>query len=139
LVWIPVSCEGQTQEALKVLTFFKNHLFHIVLLLWVLNATARIVFGIMTITEGSLLDVVVPLATENTITVMFLTLGALGFIVTPGLALQRDWGLKLALLASLLTIGFDVWGMTIQFTAAMGFIVPMVMIVYIVVKKTAED
>jgi hypothetical protein len=109
----------------------RERMFLIVLLLWILNAAARIGFGVMTITQGSLLDVEVALIVEQTITVMFLTLGLFGFLVVPGLALQKTWGIQMAVAVSLATIGFDVWGVSIQFTAAMGFIVPAVMLVYL--------
>ncbi|MHA1424264.1 MAG: hypothetical protein ACTSSD_19490 [Candidatus Thorarchaeota archaeon] len=109
----------------------KERTFWIVLLLWTLNATARIVFGIMTITQGSLLDVEVALIAEQTITVMFLTLGLFGFLAVPGLLQKKRWGFLMALAVSLATVVFDIWGFTIQFTAAMGFIMPAVMLVYL--------
>ena len=121
-----------------MLKLLKERLFHIVLLLWVLNAAARIVFGIMTLTEGSLLDVVVPLVVEQTLTVMFLTLGLLGFIVVPGLVTHKEGGFQLALAVSLATIGFDVWALTIQFTAALGFIIPAVMLVYLAIRRSRK-
>ena len=110
----------------------------LVLLLWFLNSIMRIVFGIMTITLGSLLDVEVSLIVEQIITVMFLALGILGFIAIPGLLNMRNWGVQLAIVASVATIIFDIWGMTIQFTAALGFVVPVVMLLYIYLyrKKT---
>jgi hypothetical protein len=117
----------------------RKRVFLIVLLLWVLNAAARIGFGVLTITEGSLLDVEVALMVEQTITVMFLALGVFGFLATPGLILQKDWGIQLALAVSLATIGFDVWGVTIQFTAAMGFIVPAVMLVYLARRSSTSE
>ena len=114
----------------------KTHI--LVLLLWFLNSIMRIVFGIMTITLGSLLDVEVSLIVEQIITVMFLALGILGFIAIPGLLNMRNWGVQLAIVASVATIIFDIWGMTIQFTAALGFVVPVVMLLYIYLyrKKT---
>ncbi len=121
-----------------MLRLLKERLLHIVILLWILNAAARIVFGVMTITQGSLLDVVVPFAVEQTLTVMFLALGVLGFLVVPGLAAQKDWGFQLAFVVSLATIGFDVWGLTIQFTAALGFIVPAVMLVYLAIHRSGK-
>jgi hypothetical protein len=123
---------------MRVLKLLKDRIFHIALLLWILNATARIGFGIMTITEGSLLDVAVPLAVEQTLTVMFLALGVLGFIAVPGLAMQKDWGFQVTFTVSLATIGFDVWGLTIQFTAALGFIVPAAMLVYLAIRKSGK-
>ncbi|MBY8998650.1 MAG: hypothetical protein KGD60_13050 [Candidatus Thorarchaeota archaeon] len=122
-----------------MLRLLKERIFHIVLLLWILNAATRIVFGVMTITEGSLLDVAVPLAVEQTLTVMFLTLGVLGFIAVPGLAMQKDWGVQMTVAVSLATIGFDVWALTIQFTAALGFIVPAVMLVYLAMRQSRKD
>jgi uncharacterized membrane protein (UPF0136 family) len=113
-------------------------MFHIILLLWILNAAARMVFGVMTITEGSLLDVVVPMVVERSLTLMFLALGLLGFIAALGLAMQKDWGFQMALAVSLATIGFDVWGLTIQFTAALGFFVPAVMLVYLAIRLSGK-
>jgi len=107
----------------------RSHIF--IMFLWILNATLRIVFGIMTITQGSLLDVEVALIVEQTITVMFLTLGVLGFAAVPGLLDMKDWGIQIAVITSFATIIFDVWGVTIQFTALMGFFVPIVTLLYI--------
>ena len=121
-----------------MLRLLKERLFHIVLLLWILNATARIVFGVMTVTEGSLLDVVVPLVVEQNLTVMFLALGLLGFIAVPGLVMQKDWGFQMTLAVSLATIGFDVWALTLQFTAALGFIVPAVMLIYLAKRRSGK-
>jgi len=43
------------------------------------------------------------------------------------------WGV---VLVSGETIAFDIWGLTLQFTAALGFIVPVIALVYLALRKS---
>ncbi len=104
--------------------------FVIVSFFWIMNALLRIVFGLMS-TQGSLLDEPVPLIINQVIIIMFLILGVLGFITSYGFLKLENWGVKGVVFVSILTILFDVWGITIQFTAALGFIVPSIMLLYL--------
>ena len=105
--------------------------FTFVAFVWIMNSLLRIVFGLMS-TQGSLLDNPVPLIVEQFLIVAFLTLGALGFITSYGLLKRERRGVLGVAAVSLLTIVFDIWGMTIQFTAALGFIAPAIALLYIV-------
>lgn len=105
--------------------------FAFVAFLWLMNSLLRIVFGLMS-TQGSLLDNPVPLIMDQTIIAMFLILGVLGFVTFYGLVRLEQWGLQGVVVVSLLTILFDIWGVTIQFTAALGFIVPTIALLFLI-------
>ena len=105
--------------------------FAFVAFLWLMNALLRVVFGMMS-TQGSLLDIPVPLIIDQILIVMFFILGLLGFITSYGFMKLERWGFQGVVLVSLLTILFDIWGITIQFTAALGFIVPAVVLLFII-------
>jgi len=45
-------------------------------------------------------------------------------------------GINAVIAVSLATIIFDVWGVTIQFTAAMGFVVPIMALVFLYLNRT---
>ncbi|MHA1665778.1 MAG: hypothetical protein ACTSW7_00185 [Candidatus Thorarchaeota archaeon] len=104
--------------------------FSFVAFLWIMNSLLRIVFGAMS-TKGSLLDNPVPLVIDQILIVMFLILGILGFITAYGFLKLELWGIQGVVIVSLLTIIFDIWGFTLQFTAAMGFIVPAISLLYL--------
>ena len=104
--------------------------FVFVALLWIMNALLRIVFGVMSL-QGSLLDNPVPLIIDQILIVIFLILGILGFITAYGFLKLELWGIQGVVIVSLLTIIFDIWGITIQFTAAMGFIIPAISLLYL--------
>jgi uncharacterized membrane protein (DUF2068 family) len=105
--------------------------FILIFLLWTLNSYLRINFGILNITEGSMLDVPVSLIVFQFIIVMFFILGVNGFITSLGLWQMKKWGFKGVILVSIATILFDIWGFTIQFTAALGFFVPGIVLIYL--------
>lgn len=105
----------------------KTKSFVFVALLWIMNALLRIVFGVMSL-QGSLLDNPVPLIINQILIVIFLILG---FITAYGFLKLELWGIQGVVIASLLTIIFDIWGITIQFTAALGFIVPAISLLYL--------
>lgn len=105
--------------------------------LWLLQSGGRLALGYLSaITPGGLLDVEVAPLIVQTINVMFFLLGILGFIAVAGLLLMRKWGFWTTILVSVLTILFDVWGVTIQFTAAMGFVVPVISLLILLAKKS---
>ncbi|MHA1490884.1 MAG: hypothetical protein ACTSRI_14715 [Promethearchaeota archaeon] len=110
--------------------------FILIFLLWVLNSYLRIYFGILNITEGSLLDVTVSPIILQFIIVMFFILGVTGFITTLGLWQMNKWGFKGVILVSITTIIFDIWGVTIQFTAALGFFTPGIVLIYLYINKS---
>lgn len=108
-----------------------------VALLWVLQSAGRIVLGYLSIiTPGGLLDVEVAQITLQTINTMFFLLGILGFIAVVGLLMMRRWGFWATVFVSVSTILFDTWGVTIQFSAAMGFVVPVISLLILLAKKS---
>ena len=110
--------------------------FILIFLLWTLNSYLRIYFGILNITEGSMLDVSVSPIVFQFIIVMFFILGVNGFITSFGLWQMKNWGFKGVILVSIATILFDIWGITIQFTAALGFFVPGIVLIYLYSNKS---
>ncbi|MHA1671311.1 MAG: hypothetical protein ACTSV5_12155, partial [Promethearchaeota archaeon] len=110
--------------------------FILIFLLWLLNSYLRIYFGILNITEGSMLDVTVSPIIIQFIIVMFFILGVSGFITTLGLWQMNKWGFISVILVSIATIIFDIWGITIQFTAALGFFTPVIVLIYLYKNKS---
>ena len=108
----------------------------LVAFLWILNSALRLVFGYMSATGVPLLDVEVSTITLQTINVMFFLLGIVGFIATFGFLRMKRWGFWGIILVCFATIIFDIWGLTIQYTAAIGFIVPAISILYLYSKKS---
>jgi uncharacterized membrane protein (DUF2068 family) len=108
-----------------------------VALLWTLQSVGRFVLGYLSaITPGGLLDVEVAQITVQIINTMFFLLGVLGCIAVVGLLMRRKWGIWATVFVSILTILFDIWGVTIQFTAAMGFVVPVISLLILLAKRS---
>ncbi|MEM2996523.1 MAG: hypothetical protein QW638_04230 [Candidatus Bathyarchaeia archaeon] len=113
--------------------------FSIILLalLWILQSVGRFALGYLSaITPGGLLDVEVAQITLQTINLMFFLLGILGVIAVAGLLLMRRWGFWATAFVSVFTILFDLWGITIQFSAAMGLVVPAISLLILLAKKS---
>ncbi|MEM2673528.1 MAG: hypothetical protein QXG34_02270 [Candidatus Bathyarchaeia archaeon] len=53
-----------------------------------------------------------------------------------GLLTRRKWGFWSMMLISIATISFDLWGLTIQSSAAIGLITPIISILALYLKKT---
>lgn len=104
--------------------------FIMVFLLWVFNSFLRICFGLLTIVDSPL-DVEVSPFVLSTIIVMFLFLGITGFITSYGFWKMDEWGIRGVIIVCIITIIFDIWGITIQFTAALGFFTPTITLIYI--------
>ncbi|MFW9944656.1 MAG: hypothetical protein ACFFB7_06630 [Candidatus Sifarchaeia archaeon] len=115
--------------------FGRNLWFLFVFLAWVANSGFRLCFAYLSMTGTQLLDVHVSQLTVQLLDLMFISLGVGGLIVAAGLWLNTRWGLVGTLAVSVATIVFDVWGLTIQVTAALGFIVPVMAIGYLLVVK----
>ncbi|MBX5321640.1 MAG: hypothetical protein QHH12_03115 [Candidatus Bathyarchaeota archaeon] len=105
--------------------------------LWTVQSVGRLCFAAVGMPEGmgQFLDTPISYATSVTLFVMFLLLGVLGLAAAFGLLARRKWGFWSAMLASVATIAFDIWGLTIQFTAAIGLIVPTISIIIIYMRK----
>ncbi|MBS7614819.1 DUF2127 domain-containing protein [Candidatus Bathyarchaeota archaeon] len=108
-----------------------------VALLRILQSAGRFVFGYLSATTpGGLLDVEVAPVTIQIIDTMFFLLGILGFIAAVRLLLMRKWGYYVTVITSVITILFDIWGVTIQSSAAMGFVVPVISLIVLFAKKS---
>lgn len=108
--------------------------FKLVAFLWIMNSLLRVIFGIISMTEVSLLEQPVSPLVHQFLTAAFLFLGVMGFITSFGLWKRKLWGIQSVIGVSLITIAFDIWGLTIQFTAALGFIVPVIALIFLVPK-----
>ena len=70
------------------------------------------------------------------ITVMFAALGVLGFVLTYALYRRTAVGYYGTIALSAVTIAFDIWAiMAIQPTPVLGIILPVVFIVYLVLRR----
>lgn len=63
---------------------------------------------------------------------MFVVIGAVGLLTTYGLWKMRRWGYEGAIFLSMATIVFDIWAVNeIQLSAAIGIVLPVVFIAYL--------
>ncbi len=92
----------------------------------ILQSILRLYFSYLGTTGGikDFLTAQVSSATLQFINVVFLLLGVAGLITAYGLWQKKKWGYWGTILVSVLTILFDVWGLTIQSTAALVFVFP---------------
>lgn len=110
----------------------------LVSVLWLLQSLGRLFFAILGTPEGmgQFLDVSISYTTSLVMFVMFLLLGICGLIAAFGLWRRKKWGFWGTIAVSIATIAFDVWGITVQYTAALGFVVPVISILYLYPKKS---
>jgi hypothetical protein len=106
--------------------------------LWVLQSVGRVAFAVVGTPAGmgQFLDVPISSATSIVLFVMFLFLGVFGLIAAFGLLTRRKWGFWSIMLISVATIAFDIWWLTIQSTAIIGFIVPAISILTLYPEKS---
>ncbi|MEM3770606.1 MAG: hypothetical protein QXG76_05430 [Candidatus Bathyarchaeia archaeon] len=106
-------------------------------LLWIIQSVGRIFFAAVGTLEGMgrFLDNPISYETSVILFVIFLFLGILGLVTTFGLLAGRKWGFWSTISASVATIAFDIWGLKIQSTAAIGLIVPIISIGILYFKK----
>jgi uncharacterized membrane protein (DUF2068 family) len=105
--------------------------------LWLVQSIGRLCFAVVGTPEGmgKFLDTPISSTTSVILFVLFLFLGILGLIAAYGLLKGSKWGFWSTMLASFATIAFDLWGLTIQFTAAIGLIVPIISIITLYGRK----
>ena len=115
--------------------FGKSIVFLFLVLAWVANASLRIFFGYLIASGVQLLDSLVVSNVQITLVATFLFLGLSGLVVSIGLWQQKQWGYTGTMMVILANIVFDIWGMTLQFTAAMGFVAPVLVLIYLTVNK----
>ncbi len=102
------------------------------------QAGARLAFALAGLGTGMQQFVEVPISALNqaVMEVSFLTLGIIGAVSVMGYATKKGWALKSMALVSIATIAFDIWGMTIQPTAAIGFVVPITTLGHILASRS---
>ncbi|MEM3577540.1 MAG: hypothetical protein QXX51_03685 [Candidatus Bathyarchaeia archaeon] len=107
-------------------------------ILWLLQSIGRLSFAILGKPEGmgQFLDVPITYATSLAMFIMFVFLGICGIIAAFGLLIRRKWGFWSTIFTSIATVAFDLWGLTIQYTAALGFVVPAISLVYLYPRKS---
>lgn len=101
----------------------------------VLQSVFRLVFFYMGVTGAELLEVEITSSAMQLINMMFLLIGVAGMITVFGLYRMKRWGYWGTVLLSVVTIVFDIWGLTIQFTAVMGVVLPVTFIMYLYFKR----
>ncbi len=112
----------------------------LVVLLNFLQALGRLLFAILGVQGGidQFLDVPVSDMTSLILHIMFFFLGITGLIAAYGLFKKVTWGVWAVILVSVITILFDIWGFTIQKTAAIGFFVPLVSLGYLYFRRAQQ-
>ncbi len=105
-------------------------------LLWVFQSIGRLFFSVAGMPSGmgqflKFLNNQVTYETSVFLFVMFSTLGVFGLVAAFGLLSNQSWGFWAIIITSASTIGFDIWGYTLQSSAAFGFIVPIISLLYI--------
>ena len=110
----------------------------VVALLNFFQAIGRLIFAPLGIQGGidQFLDVPVSDTTSLILHIMFFFLGITGLAAAYGLWKNLKWGIRAVIFVSVLTIIFDIWGFTIQKTAAIGFFVPLVSLAYLYFKRS---
>lgn len=105
--------------------------------LWIVQSVGRLCFVAFGTPEGmgQFLDTPISPTTSIMLFAMFLLLGVLGLIAALGLLAGQKWGFWSTILTSFATIAFDLWGLTIQFTAAIGLVVPTISIIVLYARK----
>ena len=107
----------------------------LVVALSILQSVFRLVFFYIGVTGAELLEVEITSSAMQLINVMFLLIGVVGMITAFGLYRMKRWGYWGTILLSVVTIFFDIWGLTIQFTAVMGIVLPLAFIAYLYFKR----
>lgn len=112
--------------------------YRVILVLNLLLGVLRIYFAYLGTTESikEFLTVAISSTTMTIINAMFLLLGVSSLIASIGMILKKSWSINAMVLVSLANIIFDIWGYTIQYTAALGVVVPVItlLVIYRIVK-----
>ncbi|MEM3581221.1 MAG: hypothetical protein QXH40_00755 [Candidatus Bathyarchaeia archaeon] len=108
-----------------------------VVFLWIIQSVGRLCFAVVGTPGGMGQFLDTPISNEVSVILfmMFMFLGVLGLVAAFGLLAERRWGFWSTVLASVATIAFDIWGLTIQLTAAIGLIVPIISMGILYFKK----
>ena len=120
-------------EKLNLETKINSLGYRSILVLNLILSVLRIYFAYLGTTEAikEFLTVAVSPTTMTIINALFLLLGVGGLIASIGMILKTSWSIKAIVILSLANIIFDVWGYTIQYTAVLGVVVPIITLLVI--------
>lgn len=104
-------------------------------LLAVLQSILMVAFFYAIIFNIELIDVKIPSSIFQTTGSISLMLGLGGLLSAYGLWRLEKWGYWGAVLTSISTIIFSLWGSTIQFKAVAGMILPITLLAYIIPRR----
>ncbi len=104
------------------------------------QAIARLAFVVIGLDSGmqQFIDVQISSSERTVLLSGFAFLGIMGLISVIGMVTERAWGTLSLVLMSIATIAFDIWGMTIQSSAAIGLIVPIISLAHVVYARYAS-
>ena len=99
--------------------------------LWALQSMGRLYFYYVYLSGGigEFLTSPISQGTLQFMMTVFLLLGILGLAAAIGLFLQKKWGYWFTVFVFIATLLFDLWSLTIQSSAVLGFIVPILSLV----------
>jgi hypothetical protein len=110
-----------------------RRLLVLVTALVLVQSVSRLALAQMDITQ--LIEVQIAQTENDIIQMMLYALGIAGVAFAYPFARGSRVGVYGMLAVSVTTIGFDIWGMTIQATAAMGLLIPVMIIAYIALNR----
>jgi hypothetical protein len=116
-----------------------NNVFKAVLGLNLLQAVLRLIFAIVSLNGGmgQFLNTPITSTESDILFAIFAILGVAGLISVYLVSRGQTLGVMALGIVSVATIAFDLWGMTLQGTAAIGFVVPVITLVAIVLLRRA--
>lgn len=120
-------------EKLNLETKINSLGYRSILVLNLILGVLRIYFAYLGTTEAikEFLTVAVSPTTMTIINALFLLLDVGGLIASIGMILKTSWSIKAVVLISVVNVLFDVWGYTIQSTAVLGVVVPVITLLVI--------
>ena len=131
--WKVITTAPTKVEKLNQKTKTNSLGYRSILVLNLVFGVFRTYFAYLGTTEAikEFLTVTVSPTTMTIINAMFLLLGVGGLIASIGMILKKSWSINALVLVSLANIIFDIWGYTIQFTAVLGVVVPVITLLVI--------
>ena len=116
-----------------------NNIFKAVLGLNLLQAVLRLIFAVVSLNGGmgQFLNEPITSTDSDILLAMFAILGVAGLISVYLVSRRQKLGVMALGAVSVATIAFDLWGMNLQGTAAIGFVVPAITLVAILLVRSA--
>ena len=116
-----------------------NNVFKAVIGLNLIQAVLRLVFTAVSLQGGmgQFINDPITQSQADVLSMMFAVLGAAGLVSVYLAAGKHPFGAMALAVVSIATVAFDVYGMTIQPTAAIGFVVPVITLTSILLAREA--